>query len=57
MDSTICVSIGILMGENKDEIKLVPNTNPNNISCPIVIPKVCIKKMWKLKTTRLIGGE
>jgi len=52
LTSTICVSIGILMKETEKEIKLIPNTNPTNVSLPIIIPKVCIQQIWKLKVSK-----
>jgi len=43
------ISMGILYEETDKEIKIVPNLNACNLSCPTAIPKVCIKRMRQLK--------
>jgi len=49
LDTTNCISIGILAEETDSTIKLYPYSNPLNMSSPTAIDKNSIKQMWRLK--------
>jgi len=44
LDTTLCVSAGVLLSDEEDKVKLCLSLNLNNFAQAITIPKSCIKR-------------
>jgi len=52
--SVSCISCGVLLHENEDDIQVILSLNNEFYSQGIAFPKSIIKKMWKLKVNKLL---
>ena len=49
LNTAPCITVGILMKETDDDLRVVLSSNPHAFSQAITIPKTAIKILWELR--------